>query len=266
MQEKLFPVVDISYLTEHFGGDSSQWRDNTEFKQNQHIHDLANELRAGFETWGFLYIKGHNIPDNLVENAFNHSLTFFQKPLQQKSSFLRGKGINEGWFGPEHEVFDTVNRARDMKEAFDFRPDTDLVNRLSGDQPDFVNGLTELFDYCTELALKFLRLLAVALGIDTEKYAEMHSLMGDGKVNGTSLRTLFYPEVITDDVDSHGGQQEVRRRIHEHTDYGTITLLFQDQVGGLEVKRLYYLIIFILKLVVPIEKESFLKSLFFSSY
>lgn len=234
MHDKLFPVVDISYLTEHFGGDSSQWRDNIEFKQNQHIHDLANELRAGFETWGFLYIKGHNIPENLVENAFNHSLKFFKKPLQQKSCFLRGKGINEGYIGPENEVF-TTNRARDMKEAFDFRPDTELVNRLSNDQPGFVDGLTELFDYCTELALKFLRLLAVALGIDTEKYAEMHSLMGDGTVNGTSLRTLFYPEVTNDITGEHGGQKEVRKRIHEHTDYGTITLLFQDQVGGLEV-------------------------------
>lgn len=233
-------MVDISYLTEHFGGDSSQWRNNAEFKQNQHIHDLANELRAGFETWGFLYIKGHNIPNNLVENAFNHSLAFFKKPLQQKQCFLRGKGINEGWFGPEHEVFDTINKTRDIKEALDFRPETKLVNCLSRDQPDLVDGLTELFDYCTELAMKFLRLLAVALGIDTENYAEMHSLMGDGTVNGTSLRTLFYPEVIND-VDSstgHGGQQEVRRRIHEHTDYGTITLLFQDQVGGLEVNQI----------------------------
>ena len=235
MQEKLFPVVDISYLVKHFGGDSSQWKQSDDFKQDKQIHKLANELRAGFETWGFLYIKGHNIPENLVENAFNHSLSFFQKPLCDKSLYLRGKGINEGWLGPENEVFDLSTKSRDMKEAFDFRPNTDIAKRLSKQMPDLVDGVAELFEYCTELALKFLRLLAVALEIDTENYAEMHSMMGDRKLNGTAFRTLYYPEVKDDENDSTGNCQEQRRRIHEHTDYGTITLLFQDQVGGLEV-------------------------------
>lgn len=41
------------------------------------------------------------------------------------------------------------------------------------------------------------------------------------------MRLLYYPF----DQDLKSGQQ----RLGQHTDWGTITLLFQDQVGGLEV-------------------------------
>ena len=45
--------------------------------------------------------------------------------------------------------------------------------------------------------------------------------------NRTTLRLLYYP-VMTD-------LKEGQIRLGEHSDYGTITLLFQDQIGGLEV-------------------------------
>ena len=45
--------------------------------------------------------------------------------------------------------------------------------------------------------------------------------------NKTTLRLLYYP--VIDKL------KEGQLRLGEHTDYGTITLLFQDQIGGLEV-------------------------------
>ena len=187
----------------------------------------------------------------MIQSAFTQSASFFRKTPRDKFSYARGCGIDEGWLGPENEVFknnksdsNIVNKEpstkRDMKEAFDFRPDTELVDRLSEEMPDFVGSATELFEHCRELALKFLRLLAIALDIDTEEYATMHSAMGQRAQNGTSLRTLFYPQVQQNDPNTDGitkkAAEDERRRISEHTDYGTITLLFQDQVGGLEVK------------------------------
>ena len=52
----------------------------------------------------------------------------------------------------------------------------------------------------------------------------------DAKDN--TLRLLYYPPVQKQLLD-----QPSQRRIGEHTDYGTITLLFQDSVGGLQVKN-----------------------------
>jgi len=239
MKEKLFPVVDISYLSENFI-ESKKWKDDEHFRTDELIRELAQQLRAGFETWGFLYIKGHNIPEKLVTDVFTESKDFFDKPLASKWIYNRGKGINEGYVGPENEVFD-IDKPLDMKQAFDFRPNTDTSTRLLKESPNFVEKMTELFAYCAELALQFLRLLAVALGIDTEHFASFHSSLGNHSNNGTSLRSLYYPSINESNKSNYGYKiTDASRRCREHTDYGTITLLFQDQAGGLEVCILFY--------------------------
>ena len=52
---------------------------------------------------------------------------------------------------------------------------------------------------------------------------------GDVK-NRTIFRTLYYPSLADSDV------QPGVVRCGAHSDYGAITLLLQDEVGGLEVK------------------------------
>ena len=51
---------------------------------------------------------------------------------------------------------------------------------------------------------------------------------------GAQLRYNYYP-MITDPSQIKPGQI----RCGEHTDYGGITVLIQDDVGGLEVRRIY---------------------------
>jgi len=46
--------------------------------------------------------------------------------------------------------------------------------------------------------------------------------------NQTTCRSLYYPPV-------RGPTKPGQFRLGEHSDYGSITLLFQDDVGGLEV-------------------------------
>lgn len=50
------------------------------------------------------------------------------------------------------------------------------------------------------------------------------------KRNCTTLRTLYYPPLQSDDEI-----EDMPMRCGEHSDYGAITLLFQDTTGGLEV-------------------------------
>lgn len=60
-------------------------------------------------------------------------------------------------------------------------------------------------------------------------FTSTHKAMESTK-NFTTLRLLNYPS-ITKDSDIKPGQI----RCGEHTDYGSITLLFQDDMPGLEV-------------------------------
>uniref|UniRef100_A0A914CFD5 Fe2OG dioxygenase domain-containing protein n=1 Tax=Acrobeloides nanus TaxID=290746 RepID=A0A914CFD5_9BILA len=75
-------------------------------------------------------------------------------------------------------------------------------------------------------SMEILEILAEELNINKEWFLQQHVI--DERPNYTTLRLLHYPSVPED-------MPTGTERCGDHTDYGTITLLFQDEVGGLEV-------------------------------
>ncbi|KAK6169473.1 hypothetical protein SNE40_020522 [Patella caerulea] len=65
---------------------------------------------------------------------------------------------------------------------------------------------------------------------DREFIRQCHQNIGNGNKNQTTLRSLMYPPLPTD-----GSILPGQTRCGEHCDYGTVTMLFQDDIGGLEV-------------------------------
>ncbi|XP_067674752.1 uncharacterized protein [Haliotis asinina] len=114
----------------------------------------------------------------------------------------------------------------DLKEAFNFTPGHDgpWPEVPVEFKPTFVN----FHDDCTRLAERILDVLSICLELEDRYYLrECHNLMGK-KGGAATLRSLYYP-VLPETVKP--GQV----RCGEHSDYGTTTLLFQDDIGGLEV-------------------------------
>ncbi len=67
-------------------------------------------------------------------------------------------------------------------------------------------------------------------GLEEDYLSSRHQFIFDSvDKNGTIFRSLFYPSLADKDV------QPGVVRCGEHSDYGTITLLLQDDMGGLEV-------------------------------
>ena len=61
-------------------------------------------------------------------------------------------------------------------------------------------------------------------------FVDRHKFMFQGQYkNASTFRTLYYPPLSDADI------QPGVVRCGAHSDYGTITLLLQDDVGGLEV-------------------------------
>jgi isopenicillin N synthase-like dioxygenase len=68
--------------------------------------------------------------------------------------------------------------------------------------------------------------------LDEEYFTRCHTMMCQGSdKNATTFRTLFYPSL------ADGAIKAGVERCGQHSDYGTFTLLFQDDIGGLEVIR-----------------------------
>ena len=81
------------------------------------------------------------------------------------------------------------------------------------------------FHECHETEVALLEAVAMGLGLSRDHFNSMHT----DRVN--EFRLLHYPEVNVKELKSG-----INTRASEHTDFGTITLLFQDSVGGLEVE------------------------------
>ena len=79
-----------------------------------------------------------------------------------------------------------------------------------------------------DVAKMLLRALALGIGIEDEEFfLRCHS------GNNNQLRLLHYPPVPAAELES-----QLASRMPAHSDWGTLTMLFQDDCGGLEVRTL----------------------------
>jgi isopenicillin N synthase-like dioxygenase len=91
--------------------------------------------------------------------------------------------------------------------------------------PGFKEACLDFFWDCFRLELTILRALAMGLCIREDYFLDSHT------VPDNQLRLLHYPPTSRASLES--GETV---RIGAHADFGSITLLFQDDVGGLEVE------------------------------
>ncbi|KOP24727.1 2OG-Fe(II) oxygenase [Hapalosiphon sp. MRB220] len=202
---------------------------NSTTKQN-----LVKQIYQACHEIGFMYLQNHGISQNLIEQVFTHSRDFFNLPLEVKQQFAwSDEHSNQGYVGMERERLEP-NKPGDLKEAFNMgKEDTQMQRRGDVENQNFYISLPNsaaknpdilaFYQACTKLANKVLQAFALALQLPEDFFANNHN-----KQNHT-LRSLHYPPI-------QQPPQPGQVRAGEHSDYGSITLLFQDQVGGLEVQ------------------------------
>lgn len=128
-----------------------------------------------------------------------------------------------------------LGEGEDMKESFEIgrEGELDCPNQWLDDSEDgareFRETMIVFHDRCKEIHQVLMRGVALALNLD-EDFFDDFTRRGDN-----TLRLLHYPAVAAGGFDSgtEGGKKKVRAGAH--TDYGSLTLLFQDDRGGLQV-------------------------------
>lgn len=192
------------------------------------LEDSIKEKQKLFDAFvnvGFVYLSNHSIPDFARENLFSHAKKFFALPVSEKAKVETGesKGFH-GWFSPARTSGDS--RHSDLKEAFDVGKENDPTrpNQWPENWPEFRDDMNFFFEKCHEVHLVLLRVLAEQVGVDGS-FFEPHV---DEKDH--FFRVIYYPETTR-------AAFKERTRASAHTDYGTLTLLFNDESGGLQVRR-----------------------------
>ncbi|TVY43406.1 1-aminocyclopropane-1-carboxylate oxidase [Lachnellula occidentalis] len=193
-------------------------------------------VRACHET-GFVYISGHGIPSSLIAEAFSWSRAFYALGEEQKGMARRREGskVFRGWNGVGKEQVPELEGEKregvvDWTEAYGLGTDgnADQPNQWPPSflLPGFRAFMLSFQDECWAVSQEILLALSLGLGLPSSSSLLQYHAQGE---NELSLR--HYPAVHEDAVRS--GEVD---RLGAHTDFDSFTLLWQDELGGLEVR------------------------------
>ncbi|XP_063970998.1 uncharacterized protein LOC129282952 [Lytechinus pictus] len=193
---------------------------------------LIDDVHNALTTIGFMYLKNCGIPVQTIEDAFHYSKKFFLLPTETKMKYVRPQNTNHGYVQLEREGLNPDRPFNDLKEAFNCTTASEHRPYPDEELPEFRTSLSGLFEVLVPLHNRILEVMARGLQLeDPQFFVERHKFIGTLKSNST-LRTLYYPSLDNVEV------KEDQVRCGEHSDYGGITLLFQDPQPGLEVRNL----------------------------
>ncbi|KAM8893215.1 uncharacterized protein AB9W97_012842 [Spinachia spinachia] len=195
------------------------------------IRSLGEQLQSAFSRAGFVFLENTGITQEEVDRVMAVSRTFFLQPEEDKRAFSRKSFANNpyhGWVGLEVERLNP-RLPEDLKESFNVTSIHPDIKWPSGAAEGFQEIQASFYRRCSRLSVQVLRAMACGLGLDPQVFLSAHRWIG-AEGNNTTLRSLYYPPVDRDKV------KEGQLRCAEHSDYGSITLLFGSS-GGLQVRR-----------------------------
>lgn len=188
-------------------------------------------------------MKNHGIPKSQIDLAFSESASFFQRPQTQKDGLgWTTPDANRGYVASGREKVtqssdpEEIARLRannpDLKESLEIGREgvpglpNQWPDKLDAEGETFTKNMQSFFLTLKSLHIEVMRAIALGMGLDTA-FFDTYTSAGDN-----TLRLLHYPSVSREVFIKNPGQV----RAGEHSDYGSVTLLFQDSVGGLEVQ------------------------------
>jgi isopenicillin N synthase-like dioxygenase len=189
---------------------------------------IVNAIRNACENVGFFIIIGHDLDHAMLDSHWEETRRWFDHPLEVKSECPMTKDYVYGYSGFGEEVLSRslskTENIPDLKESFCIGPDHDGAPPRQWDSrsPAFKQSMSAYYDAVNGLANRLLEMIALGLGLPRnyfKSFTDKHM---------SALRALNYPE---QSVPPQPGQL----RASAHTDYGSITILRQDDVGGLQV-------------------------------
>lgn len=189
---------------------------------------VAEQINNACEDIGFFMIKNHGISPDLLAQVQSTSKNFFDLPLSTKVESQAPFGLGYMGVGKENvaATLEEGSTVKDYKESLNVTmpirdevwPKDEELRKLCG----------SYYSAVQDLSTKLMRLFALALKQDEHFF--------DDKVDNafTVLRLLNYPEYEVKESD--GTQNSVDTRNGEHTDYGTLTILWSSDSRGLQAR------------------------------
>ncbi|KAJ7557151.1 hypothetical protein O6H91_05G113800 [Diphasiastrum complanatum] len=209
LDEKQIPTIDLAAIE---GGRRDR---------------IVAEIAHACEDWGFFHIINHGVPLELIDKLKENANKFFRLPYEEKKLYAVEPGKRTIGYGAGNRTDVSEVDVLDWRESMSHkcRP---LAERYNAEWPTNPEGcsetISEYADRLREVAVKLLEVISESLGLPSSFLEEFC-----GGEKATQLVMMnFYPSCPS---------PTMTLGFNSHSDIGTITLLLQDEVGGLQIRK-----------------------------
>ncbi len=208
------PVIDVSPIHAQEDGEA--------------LLETGRQIAEACQRIGFFYAVGHGVEAATIAGAFDAAREFFALPLPERLQ-IRLNDKHRGYMpmGDTTVPGYSANLHHSFEMALDLPPDDPDVlagkplhaGNIWPELPGFRRAVETYYLESCDFGYKLLRALAASLALPADFFQRLY------RPNPlASMRLLHYPPCPD---DTYG--------IAPHSDYGILTLLQQDETGGLEL-------------------------------
>jgi isopenicillin N synthase-like dioxygenase len=216
IEASAIPIIDIGAL-----------------RNGQDLHGVGQQLLLASQSVGFFYIRNHAVPDSVIARARAAAKRFFACSMADKNE-VRVNASHRGFLAAgQAKMYD--NARTDLKESFVWGLQLDeadprfgsnaflAANQWPACDPQLQDDVYPYLSHCNDCGKDLFKAFAAALNLPTDAFIQHF----DAPISRASM--VYYPPQSPDLGDTKFG-------VGPHTDFGCLTLLCQDDVGGLQVE------------------------------
>jgi len=201
------------------------------------IQGVADAIYKAATDHGFFYISGHGIPQSLIDQAFAVSKDFFALKAASKQT-VSVDTHQRGWMAQGMSHLSGA-ATHDLKEVFFWGTETEAhdpdvlagkpmvaVNQWPSDTfPRLQKDLLPYYNALCDVACHVMAAIAVSLNQKADFFDACYE-----KPLARGQLVYYPPSTAADEAEQRFG-------VAPHTDFGVLTLLLQDNSGGLQVQN-----------------------------
>jgi isopenicillin N synthase-like dioxygenase len=186
--------------------------------------DVTAQIGQACREWGFFQVVNHGVPKELLNRMLDLGAHFYAKPMEEKLAYAckdpgtAPEGYGSRMLVKEEQVMDW----RDYIDHHTLPLSRRNPSRWPSDPPHYRSSMEEFSDETCKLARRILGHISESLGLPTQF---LEDAVGEPAQN---IVINYYPTCP---------QPQLTLGLQAHSDMGAITLLLQDDVAGLQVKK-----------------------------
>jgi isopenicillin N synthase-like dioxygenase len=197
------------------------------------IEPLVAQFKAACTNTGFFYLRNHGVPREAVDQVFDATRRYFSLPMEERLKDKIDERFRRGFM--PYGVTQHPGHKPDLKESYELGVDLPLTdadvqaglplhgpNRWPADKPWLKDAAETYFGHTVELGKNLLRIFATALEQPEDFFLQWC------RKPMVQSRLFHYPP--------QSSPTSLELGAAAHTDYGMLTILAQDPIGGLELK------------------------------